>query len=143
MSIVYYQPWSVFDGFKPGISRLVNARRGAPSDASAWQPAVDIVEEAERFVVRVDVPGVDPQSIDVATDEGVLRIRGSRSPATEEAADVSYRRRERARGEFQRSFSLPETAEVSKISASHKHGVLEILVPKRPEVTPRKIEVTH
>ena len=142
MSIVYYQPWSVLNGLTPGISRLVNARRGARSATTEWQPAVDIREEAGQFVLQVDLPGVDPKEIQVSTDEGVLKIQGSRATA-EDAADASFRRRERVRGDFERSFQLPDTADVSSIQASHKHGVLEIVIPKRPEVTPRKIEVTH
>ena len=139
MSIVYYQPWSVLHGLTPGNPRLVGARRAA---ASEWQPAVDIREEAERFVLQADVPGVDPKAIQVSTDDGVLKIQGSRVEV-EDSAELSYRRRERVRGAFERSFQLPETADVSSIQASHKQGVLEIVVPKRPDLTPRKIAVTH
>lgn len=142
MSIIYYQPLSVFNGSNPAISRLMNARRGTRSAATEWQPAVDIREEAEQFVLQADVPGVDPETIQVSTDDGVLKIEGSRAGA-DESAEVSYSRRERARGDFQRSFHLPDTADVGNIQASHKQGVLEIVIPKRPEVTPRKIEVTH
>jgi HSP20 family protein len=132
----------VFNGLNPAISRLVNARGGRRSATTEWQPAVDIREAAEQFVLQVDVPGVDLETIQVSTDDGVLKIQGSRAEA-EEPTEVSYSQRERARGDFQRSFQLPESADVSNISASHKQGVLEIVVPKRPEVAPRKIEVTH
>ncbi len=142
MSIVYYQPWSAFHGLTPGIARLANARRGAGSDGIEWQPAVDIREEAEQFVLQADVPGVDPKAIEVSTDEGVLKIRGSREKA-EQSSEISCIRRERVSGGFERSFQLPETADVSSIQASHRQGVLEIVIPKRPEVAPRKIKVTH
>ncbi len=142
MSIVYYRPWSVLHGLTPGIARLRNTRRGATSDNTEWTPAVDIREEAEQFVLRADVPGVDSEAIQVSTDDGVLKIQGSREQA-EESAEGPFVRRERAHGDFERSFQLPDTADVSSIEASHKQGVLEILIPKKPEVTPRKIQVTH
>ena len=142
MSIVYYPSWSVFRGLTPRSARLVNTRRGASSENAEWKPAVDIREEAEQFVLRADVPGVDPKAIQVSTDDGVLKIKGSREQA-EASAEGPFVRRERARGDFERSFQLPETADVSSIEASHKQGVLEILIPKKPEVTPRKIQVTH
>jgi len=142
MSIVYYEPWSMFNGLNPAISRLVKPRRGTRPATSEWQPAVDISEEAEQFVLQVDVPGVDPETIQVSTDDGVLKIQGSRAEA-DESSEVTYSRRERVRGDFQRSFQLPETADVDSIQASHRHGVLKIVIPKQSEVTPRKIEVTH
>ena len=142
MSILYYQPWPVLNGLNPVVSRLANTCRGARSVDTEWRPAVDIREEAGQFVLRADVPGVQPQAIQVSTDEGVLKIEGSRL-AAEESPEGSYKQRERAHGDFQRSFQLPEGADVGNISASHKQGVLEIIVPKRPEIARRKIEVTH
>ena len=97
---------------------------------SQWVPRVDIKEEAERFVILADLPGVDPAQIEVNMDKGVLSIKGER-----------YSRVERAHGVFYRRFALPESANPDGIAASGRNGVLEISIPKRPEASPRRINV--
>lgn len=104
-----------------------------------WTPAVDVREEAERFVIRADVPGVDPASIDITMEDGVLTMSGERAAASEEG--VSYQRNERASGQFTRRFNLPESADAESVSARGENGVLEITIPKREQVKPRKITV--
>lgn len=115
------------------------------SDGSAvvtaqWVPRVDIKEEAERFVIFADLPGIDPQQVEVLMDKGILSIRGERRA---EAGDDNARfsRVERAHGTFHRRFALPDSADADGISASGRNGVLEISIPKKPETTPRRIEV--
>lgn len=107
---------------------------------SQWAPRVDIKEEAERFLIQADVPGVDPKDIEISMDKGILSIKGER---TTEARDESerYTRVERARGLFYRRFALPDSADAEGIRASGRHGVLEISIPKRAETTPRRIAV--
>ncbi|BFI96381.1 MAG: Hsp20/alpha crystallin family protein [Rhodanobacter sp.] len=118
---------------------------GEPSgDAGAWSPRVDVHEEAERFVIRADVPGVDPAGIDVSMDKNVLSIRGERT--AEAAADSSHcARRERPQGAFLRRFTLPDNVDAERITASNRHGVLEIALPKKAESAPRRIviEASH
>ncbi len=109
---------------------------------SAWMPSVDIKEEKERFVIQADIPGVDPKDIEITMEKGVLSIRGERNYETSEDRK-DYKRVERVRGTFYRRFSLPETADADKISATGKHGVLEIVIPKQAVAQPRKIEVQH
>ena len=101
---------------------------------------VDIKEEADRFVIFADIPGVDPQDIEVQMDKGILTLKGERAgEETEEGK--GYSRRERAWGAFHRRFALPDSADAEKITASGRHGVLEISIPKRPESAPRRIQV--
>jgi HSP20 family protein len=97
---------------------------------SQWVPRVDIKEEPNRFVIFADLPGVDPSTIEVDMDKGVLSIKGER-----------WSRNERAHGVFYRRFALPDSANPDGIEASGKHGVLEISIPKRPEASPRRINV--
>ena len=114
------------------------AKTEAP--AAAWTPRVDIREDAERFLILADLPGVDPKSIEVNMDKGVLSISGERK--TEDATgDGHYSRIERKQGAFVRRFTLPDSANPEGIVATGKHGVLEVSIPKRPETTPRRIEV--
>ena len=112
-----------------------------PSDtASAWTPRVDVKEEENRFVILADVPGVDPQTIQIDMDKGVLTIRGERS-AEAPAEGSGYTRSERVHGKFERRFVLPDSADAEGVSASGKHGVLEIAIPKKPQSAPRRISV--
>jgi HSP20 family protein len=128
--------------FGRALSRLFDAEDGDQSDVvtSEWAPRVDIREEAKRFVIEADIPGVDPQAIDINMDKGVLSIRGERKAAAA-AEDGKYTRAERAHGIFHRRFALPDSADPDGIRASGKHGVLEIVIPKRPETTPRKFGI--
>lgn len=128
--------------FSQAFGRLFDVEDGDQSDVvtSQWAPRVDIREEDQRFVIVADIPGVDPKDIDINMDKGVLSVKGERKA---ESADVGkVTRSERAHGLFHRRFALPDSANPDGITATGKHGVLEIVIPKRPETTPRKIEIT-
>ncbi len=107
---------------------------------SEWAPRVDIREEPKQFVIEADIPGVDPKDIEVHMDKGILSIRGERKSESK-VEEGNYTRVERARGLFHRRFALPDSADPEGIAAKGKHGVLEITIPKKPETTPRKIEI--
>lgn len=115
--------------------------RNEPDAITDWLPAVDISEEAESFIVKADLPGVDPENIEVTADDGVLTIQGSRDSESNEEKD-NYRRYERVTGKFLRRFTLPDTANTDEIAATTKHGVLEISIPKQAKLAARKIDVT-
>ena len=112
----------------------------APESNVSWIPAVDVVEEPGHFLVRADLPGVDPKDIEIHMENGVLSIRGERRSESR-AENSGYTRVERSHGVFYRRFALPDTADPEGITASGKHGVLEIAIPKRPEVKARRINV--
>ena len=107
---------------------------------SQWMPLVDIREEPDRFVLHADIPGVDPADIEVQMDKGLLTIKGERRVERAEQHE-RYSRLERLHGSFHRRFALPDSADPEGITASGSNGVLEILIPKRPESTPRRIQV--
>ena len=115
--------------------------RDASTVPSAWAPAVDIREEADSYVIAPDVPGVDPESIEVTAEKNVLTIKGERSVEKRDESEGRFRRVERLHGTFYRRFTLPESADAEKISAHGKHGVLEVTIPKKAEVAPRRIAV--
>lgn len=146
MSIVHYHPWSNPRGLQDEIKQVFDRFLGeADADqsnvvTSQWMPRVDIREDNERFVILADIPGVDPKDIEIHMDKGILTLRGER--ATEAKDEGSrYSRTERTHGVFHRRFSLPDTANADGITASGKHGVLRIDIPKKPETTPRRIQV--
>ena len=101
---------------------------------------MDIREEADRFVLLADIPGVEPGNIEVQMDKGMLAIKGERTMETR-SEGTSLSRLERRHGVFHRRFALPDSANPEGITASGCNGVLEIVIPKRPETTPRRIPV--
>ncbi|BDU16521.1 Hsp20/alpha crystallin family protein [Lysobacter auxotrophicus] len=107
---------------------------------SQWVPRVDIKEEADRFLLYADIPGVDPQAIEVQMDKGLLTIKGERREEKVHETE-RYSRIERRHGVFHRRFALPDSADPDGITASGHNGVLTISIPKRPESTPRRIQV--
>ncbi|PPD47269.1 MAG: heat-shock protein Hsp20 [Methylobacter sp.] len=142
MAIVRYQPWGLLNQLQKELER---GYQGGASDGSAataeWAPAVDIKEETDKFVLHADIPGVKPEEIDISMENGVLTIKGEKkTEATTE--QEGYKRVERSYGSFYRRFSLPDSANADAISAKSRHGVLEIVIPKREAVQPKKINVS-
>lgn len=102
---------------------------------SQWAPRADVKEEAQRFVIECDIPGVDPKDIEVSMEKGVLSIKGERKSENKTETD-KFTRVERSHGLFHRRFALPDSADADGVSASGKHGVLEIVIPKKPQQMP-------
>lgn len=130
----------IFDRLFEGSLMQMGSTDESSVVTSQWIPLVDIKEEANQFVLYADLPGVDPQDIEVQMDKGMLTIKGERRiEATVETERFS--RVERRHGSFHRRFALPDSADPERISASGHNGVLQIVIPKRPETTPRRIQV--
>jgi len=145
MSMIRYEPLNLFNQLSRDWNQAFDKNLYNPDDngnlvASDWVPAVDVKEEHDRFVIHADVPGVDPDTIDIHMEAGVLTISGERHSENVEERK-GYKRVERVRGSFLRRFTLPDTAESDKITANSKDGVLEVLIPKHDKVLPRKIKV--
>jgi HSP20 family protein len=140
MTVVSYEPWALVSRLQKDIDRLWGSPVATATDSGAWLPPVDISEEANQFVLHVDLPGVDPKAVEITSDKGVLTIRGQRGSAGTQTAE-GYRRVERTKGEFQRRFSLPDSADTQNIKAKSVHGVLEIVIPKVAQVQPQRIVV--
>ena len=149
MSLVRYEPYNLFDRFQKEFKRMglldplfneVLSDDNTDVAISHWRPAVDIKEEDNRFLIKADIPGVDPKDIEITMEDGVLTIKGDRVTEKDEKRD-DYRRVERSRGTFYRRFSLPDTANADKIEAKGRDGVLEIVIPKHDKVLPRRINV--
>ncbi len=141
MNITRFEPWSFIDLLHRDLDSLAGrARCATDSPVTDWVPAVDILEEKDRFVLRADVPGVAPDDIDVSMDAGVLTVSGERH-AEERSEEAGVQRIERASGRFFRRFTLPETADAEGITAKCRNGILEVSIPKMPEVQARRITV--
>jgi HSP20 family protein len=140
MTILRYEPWALVSRFHQQLDQALNKTDGTTEATVSWIPHVDIREEAERFVVSADVPGVDAKDIEITAEKGVLTVRGQRAATQKSEAD-GYTRIERASGSFLRRFTLPESADAEAIKAAHVNGVLELSIPKRPQEQPRRISV--
>lgn len=139
MNIAIREPWHLlnrlnrdFDGFWGNT----------PSTEVAFIPAVDVHEEKDRFVVKADLPGVQPEEIEVTAEKGVLTLRGERKAEKRDSAE-GYERLERVTGSFTRRFALPENVQAESIKAKFTHGVLEVSIPKQPEVAAKRVQVEH
>ena len=135
MRIARYEPWPFVDLINRDLNRIANRTAG-----TRWVPAVDIIEEQDAFLLRADVPGVDNADIDVSMDNGVLSVSGERR-AEEREEDTGTQRIERATGCFLRRFTLPDTADAKGITAKSRNGILEVTIPKLPEIQARRISV--
>jgi len=146
-----FGPWAMHRELVNEFNRHLHGERAAANDVSSsatadWAPAVDIAEYADRFVLHADLPGVDPATIEVTLEKGVLSLSGSRdndADAGNPAGGLERRRIERAQGRFFRRFSLPDTVDSEAVSARGANGVLEVVIPKRPTAQPRRISVAH
>jgi HSP20 family protein len=139
MSIVRYRQWPTQSDIRHLLAPLLDMP-GDTAAAGTWLPAVDIREHDAQFVLHADLPGVDPASIEVQMDKGVLSIKGERR-APEPLEGQRLSRIERRHGAFERRFALPDSADAEGIVASSRDGVLEIRIPKRAEAAPRRIQV--
>jgi HSP20 family protein len=148
MTITRYYPWAQNRRFQDEIKQVFDRFVGEDNTdqsnvvTSQWTPRVDIKEEDKRFVILADIPGVDPNAIEIHMDKGVLSIKGERSSDVK-TENAKTTRVERSYGSFYRRFALPDSADAEGVSANGKHGVLEISIPKKPDTTPRRIAVSH
>jgi HSP20 family protein len=151
MSMVRYDPFRSMAQSPFGLGQLQNEINrlfshwadGESSGATAgWMPSVDIHEFDDRFQLFVDLPGVDPKSVDITLESGVLSISGERqAPAAPEGENVIRRRSERGHGRFHRRFILPDTVDAERVQAADRNGVVEISIPKQAKAQPRRIKV--
>ncbi|HUI27223.1 MAG TPA: Hsp20/alpha crystallin family protein [Candidatus Kryptonia bacterium] len=102
-------------------------------------PPVNVFSDREGYVVRLEVPGIDPAHINIETHGRTLTVSGKRELKPAEGG--SFHRRERNEGQFSRSIQLPQDLDLEHADAACKHGVLTIRVPKREEAKPRQITV--
>ena len=141
MNIAIREPWGLLNRLSRDFDGIWNG--AGPSTDVSYIPAVDVYEEKDRFVVKADLPGVDPADIEVTAEKGVLSLRGERKSEKREGTD-GYERIERVTGSFTRRFALPENVQADAIKAKFTHGVLEVSIPKQPEVAAKRVAVeTH
>jgi len=108
-----------------------------------WEPAVNVKETAEKYIISAELPGVDKNDLKVSIRDGVLMLSGQRR-GNSEARESGYLRQEQFYGEFQRSFDLPDNVKTKEVKASYKDGLLTVILPLSREIKKpdRKIAIS-
>ena len=146
--------WDLFDDLRSAQDELVRQsrmpghwasgqfgqQRSAYPEGQAWAPVVDIAERKDAYVVTAELPGVGTEDLEITFQDGLLTIQGERHPAPDTTGEKVHRA-ERRYGAFRRSITLPRHVQADMIEASAQDGILQILVPKAPEVQAQRIQV--
>ncbi len=143
----YHRGWAPFQDLvtiQDRINNLFEGSMGYKDDKSlastTWKPLVDIFEDEEAITIKAELPEVDEKDVQINLDNNMLTIRGERNLEKEEKKE-SYHRVERYYGSFQRSFELPTTVDRDNIAASYDKGVLKVVLPKKEEDQPKKVQI--
>ena len=144
MAIMKVEPLREFAVMQDRLNRLfgnVYLRDEDTGFRGTWVPPVDIFEtDKHDLVLRAELPGMTREDIEVTVENGTIVIKGEKK-FDPEVKEEHYRRIERTYGAFQRSFTLPNTVDATKVAAEYKNGVLTITLPFKEEAKPRTINV--
>jgi len=146
MRLTQWSPGREFAQLQERINRVFTDAYGRGGEEGlmnqgSWIPPVDIYQNGNHeIVLKVELPDVRREDIQVAIDDNTLTIKGEKR-LSDEVKEDQFQRIERAYGTFSRSFSLPPNVDASKLSAEYKNGVLTVRIPLREEAKPRQIEV--
>ncbi len=145
MPIVRWEPFRDLLTTQDRLNRLFNETFsrffGAEELPSrAWAPPVDIYETDENLVLKAELPGMDPEDVEVRVQDSTLYLKGERK-FEKEVKEDNYHRIERAFGSFTRTFPLPSSIDADKVKAEYKDGVLTLTMPKREEAKPKTIKI--
>jgi len=111
-----------------------------PLTTASFVPAVDIYEDPEKVVLKLEVPGIEEKDLDVRVENHTLTVRGERKFEKEEKEE-NFHRIERRYGSFYRAFTLPSTVDTENVGASYNAGVLKLELKKKPEAQPKQIKI--
>ena len=143
MNLVRWTPFSDLNALQNQMNRLFESTLyGWPGEPGTrtWMPPADIYETDNDLIVTADLPGVDPQSVDVRVENNVLSITGERK-LEQNAESGNVHRVERMYGTFARSFTLSTRVDTDKIRTNYKDGVLRIALPKAEQAKPKRIAI--
>ena len=150
MTLARWNPTKELLGMEKEFSKLFdtfNNRFGLKSSNNdeefmnaVWSPLTDVIEDTDKYSLRLDLPGVKKEDVKLSFVNGQLSISGERHSETENN-NATFHHIERAFGKYYRSFSLPEKIIEDKIDAEFKDGILNIVIPKAEEANPKQIEV--
>jgi HSP20 family protein len=144
MTVVKWEPFRDLMAMQDRMTRLIDETLSRiwkeEVTRGVWSPPVDILERGNEVVLKIDLPEVSQNEIDIRVEENTLIIQGERR-FTKDTPDENYIQIERPYGTFRRTFSIPRTIDHEGIKASCKDGVLRVILPRRPETQPKQIAV--
>ncbi len=105
-----------------------------------WAPPVDIYENGDNLVLKAELPGINPDDVEIRVEDNTLYLKGERK-FEKEVKEQNYHRVERSYGTFTRTFSLPNSVDADKVAANYKDGVLTLTMPKKEEAKPKTIKI--
>ena len=141
-----WNPYKDRDEFENRLATMLDAREATGNGGkealtvAQWSPLVDITEEEKEYLIRAELPDMKKEDVRLTVENGVLTISGERKFEKEDKG-LKHHRIERAYGSFMRSFSLPEDADSSKVTADYKDGMLQVHLPKSQKATEKAIEI--
>jgi HSP20 family protein len=143
-SVIRWAPVRELDGMCNAVDRLYDEGFPGPLTRALWDipsaPGMDLYQTDDAVVVKMGLPGIEPEDIQVSVNDGVLTIRGEVKEEKEDKAKT-YHLRERRYGAFSRSVNLPSSVDVEKSDAQFENGVLTLTLPKAEEAKPKTITV--
>jgi len=148
MALIRWQPAGELNTIQNEMNRLFDTLFDGPAPANGtakalrrWIPPMDLVETADEFVLRADLPGLAESDVNIEFEDNVLTVSGERKAEHEERSE-GYYRVERAAGAFARSLTLPDGIDPDSVRARFDRGVLEVRIPKPEERKPRKVAIS-
>jgi HSP20 family protein len=144
MALVKWEPFRDLMAMQDRMTRLIDETLSRiwkeEVVRGVWSPPVDILERGSEVVLKVDLPGVSQEEIDIRVEGSTLIIQGERR-LIKDAPEENYIQIERPYGTFRRTFNIPRMIEQEEIKASYKDGVLRVVLPRKPEAQPKQIVV--
>jgi HSP20 family protein len=146
MNLVKWSPWKEMPVLYNRFNRVFDdpffhvGQMDDDAGMDLWNPAVDLYEKDDHFMIKAELPGVDKKDIKINLQDRLLTLSGERT-YDNEVKEENYYRRERSYGKFQRAFTLPADVDSDKIKAEFKDGVLQIEVPKPEEKKAKQVTV--
>jgi HSP20 family protein len=147
VALIRWEPVTELNTIQNEMNRLFNTFFEQPAQSSRgsaatrrWLPAMDLVESADHYVLRADLPGVSEEDLNIQLEDNVLTISGERKAETHDHQE-GYYRLERAFGSFSRSLTLPDGVDPASVQAGFDRGVLEVTIPKPEQKKPKSVQI--
>jgi HSP20 family protein len=138
--ITRIDPFRELAGFFENFADVTGARGSEESTFGTFTPAVDVYEDEQNLVLKLEVPGMNEEDLKVSLENNTLTVSGERKFEKEEKEE-NFHRIERRYGTFTRTFRLPNTVDAEKVDASYDKGVLKVTLAKRAEAKAKTIKV--
>ena len=142
MAITRWDPYRDVIALQNRMNSLFRDMNGEndPVAAASFVPAVDIYEDNQKVVLKLEVPGIEEKDLDVRVENNTLTVKGERKFEAEEK-EQNFHRIERRYGSFYRAFTLPSTVDTQNIGANYSAGVLRRELKKKPEAQPKQVKI--